>query len=144
MPASADVVRRKLATVREAVERLRAGLPVTIEALAADGFRQWAIERGLQVAAEALFDAGTHILVGEFAEAVDEYRRVPERLAARGVLSTATAARLRSLSGFRNVLVHEYAAIDRDRLIAGLARLGDFEAFVADVEAWLSDHRVAP
>ena len=136
MPARAEVVWRKLQAVREAVERLRAQLPITVERLAQDGILEWAVERGLQVAAEALFDAGNHILAGEFSEAADEYARIPERLAAHGVIAPATAGRLRSLSGFRNLLVHDYAVVDRARLVAGLGRLEDFNAFVADVEAW--------
>src|SRR5207253_1146037 len=71
------------------------------------------------------------------ADAADEYGQIPARLAAHGVLTAATASRLTSLAGFRNVLVHDYAAIDLQRLVEGLARLGDFDAFVADVEGWL-------
>ena len=138
MPVRADVVRRKLATIRESVERLRTRLPVSVEDLRHDGLLEWAVERGLQIAAEALFDAGNHILAGEFSDAADEYAQIPDRLVARGVLSAATAARLRSLSGFRNVLVHDYAAVDLARLVEGLGRLDDFDAFVADVEHWLS------
>jgi uncharacterized protein YutE (UPF0331/DUF86 family) len=33
--------------------------------------------------------------------------------------------------------VHEYADIDLKRVHAVLGRLGDFDAFVADVERWL-------
>ena len=77
------------------------------------------------------------MLVGEFQEAPDEYREIPPRLVARGVLSSATTARLESLAGFRNVLVHDYATVDVRRVHAGLARLDDFDAFVADVESWL-------
>jgi len=36
------------------------------------------------------------------------------------------------------VLVHDYARVDVGRVHAGLARLDDFEAFVADVETWLA------
>jgi len=53
------------------------------------------------------------------------------------VLSSTTTSRLKGLAGFRNVLVHEYAEIDLRRVHAGLERLGDFDAFVADVEQWL-------
>ena len=83
-------------------------------------------------------DAGAHILAGEFREPTDEYREIPERLLARGVISTETTRRLASLSGFRNILVHEYAEIDLGRVALGLGRLGDIEAFVADVEGWLA------
>jgi uncharacterized protein YutE (UPF0331/DUF86 family) len=98
---------------------------------------QWAVERGLQVASEALFDAGNHVLAGAFAETADRYADVPVRLVARGVLAPATGARLRGLAGFRNVLVHDYAAVDLARVAAGCARLEDLDAFVRDVELWL-------
>jgi uncharacterized protein YutE (UPF0331/DUF86 family) len=103
-----------------------------------DVMLRWAVEHGLHIAAEALFDTGNHILSGEFREAVDEYREIPPRLVARGVLSPGTAQRLESLAGFRNVRVHEYATVDVRRVHAGLGRLDDFEAFVADVESWLA------
>jgi uncharacterized protein YutE (UPF0331/DUF86 family) len=50
------------------------------------------------------------------------------------MLSAITAERLKSVAGFRNVLVHDYADIDLRRLHAGLERLGNF---IADVEGWL-------
>ena len=137
MTVEPDVVRRKLLEINEATGYLRAWRPVTLARLESDQQLRWAVERGLQVAAEALFDAGAHVLAAEFQEAVDEYRQIPTRLLARGVLSVATAERLKGLAGFRNVLVHEYADIDPHRLVAGLDRLGDFDAFVADVERWL-------
>jgi uncharacterized protein YutE (UPF0331/DUF86 family) len=137
MTVEPDVVRRKLLEINEAVSHLRAWLPVGVERLETDQQLRWAVERGLQVAAEALFDAGAHVLAAEFQEAVDEYRQIPKRLLARGVLSAATTERLKGLAGFRNVLVHEYADIDPNRLVTGLDRLGDFDAFVSDVERWL-------
>lgn len=137
MTVEPDVVRRKLLEIDEASAHLRAWSPVTVAQLESDQQLRWAVERGLQVAAEALFDAGAHVLAAEFQEAVDEYRQVPPRLLARGVLSAETAGRLKGLAGFRNVLVHDYADIDPRRLVVGLERLGDFDAFVADVERWL-------
>jgi uncharacterized protein YutE (UPF0331/DUF86 family) len=137
MALSAEVVRKKLLQIDQATSRLRSWLPVTLKTLETDQKLQWAIERGLQVAAETLFDTGNHILASEFQESVDQYRQVPTRLVARGVLTQATAERLSSLSGFRNVLVHDYAEIDLAKIHAGLDRLDDFDAFVADVERWL-------
>lgn len=60
------------------------------------------------------------------------------RLLGRGVISAETARRLESLSGFRNILVHEYAGIDLGRVVLGLSRLDDVESFVADVADWLA------
>ncbi len=138
MPVRPEVIRSKLLAIAEAVSRVASWLPITVDRLQHDVMLRWAVEHGLHIAAEALFDAGTHILAGEFHERPDEYREIPPRLFARGVISNATAKRLESLAGFRNVLVHDYATIDIGRLHAGLGRLEDFEAFVADVEEWLS------
>lgn len=138
MPLRAEVVRRKLLEIEEAVGQLRAWLPITVEAMRQDRKLQWAIQHGLLIAAEALFHARTHILAGEFRESTDEYREIPERLLGRGVISAETARRLESLSGFRNILVHEYAGIDLGRVVLGLSRLDDVESFVADVADWLA------
>lgn len=137
MVIRAEVVRRKLQEIEEAVAYLRSW-DVRQEMLAQNRQLRWAVERGLQVAAEALFDTGAHILAAEFQETVDEYREIPTRLLARGVISAATAERLKGLAGFRNVLVHDYAEIDVSRVLAGVERLGDFDAFVADVAGFLS------
>jgi len=138
VPIGPEVVRSKLHDIGEAVSRLRSWLPITTDRLEQDGMLRWAVEHGLHIAAEAVFAAGNHILAGEFQEAADEYREIPPRLVARGVLGASTAKRLESLAGFRNVLVHDYATVDVRRVHAGLARLDDFEAFVADVETWLA------
>lgn len=137
MTVDPNVVRRKLLEIVEASTHLHSWLPITVAQLETDQRLQWAVERGLQVAAEAPFDAGTHILAAEFGETVDEYRQIPQRLLVRGVLSAEVAERLKGLAGFRNVLVHEYARIDLQRVHAGLDRLADLDAFVADVERWL-------
>lgn len=137
MTVEPDVVRRKLLEIEAAIAHLRAWSPVTVAQLEADQRLRWAVERGLQIASEALFDAGAHILAAEFRETADEYREIPTSLAARGVISAATARALEGLAGFRNVLVHDYADVDLERVVAGLHRLGDFEAFVADVARWL-------
>jgi uncharacterized protein YutE (UPF0331/DUF86 family) len=138
VPVRPEVVRSKLLDIGEAIGRLRSWLPISVDRLEQDIMLRWAVEHGLHLAAEALFDTGNHILAGEFQEAPDEYREIPPRLAAQGVISRDTAKRLESLAGFRNVLVHDYATVDLRRVHAGLGRLDDFEAFVADVEGWLS------
>ena len=133
-----DVIRRKLLDITTAVAHLRGWLPVTRERLERDQQLRWAVERGLHVAAEGLFDTGAYILTSEFQEAVDEYAQIAVALQARGVLRDATAKRLKGLAGFRNILVHEYARIDLDRIVVGLERLDDLSAFVEDIEAWLT------
>ena len=86
----------------------------------------------------ALLDAGAHILSGRFKETPAEYADVVPRLAARGVLDAALAERLAQVSGFRNLLVHEYAAVDFGLVHDKLQRLDDLLAFAAALERWLA------
>ena len=43
------------------------------------------------------------------------------------------------MAGLRNILVHEYVAVDLDRLIAFLDHLDDFTAFANSVDGRLDD-----
>ena len=99
MPVHAEIVRKRLLDIGESQGRLRSWLPVTVERLESDLMLQWAVEHGLQIAAEAFFDVGSHILGGEFHESVDEYRDIPGRLRAHSVLSEATGQTARRARG---------------------------------------------
>jgi uncharacterized protein YutE (UPF0331/DUF86 family) len=58
VPARPEVVRRKLLDIGETVGHLRSLLPITVERLERDVTLRWAVEHGLHLAAESLFDAG--------------------------------------------------------------------------------------
>ncbi|MGH9138239.1 MAG: type VII toxin-antitoxin system HepT family RNase toxin [Acidimicrobiales bacterium] len=58
-------------------------------------------------------------------------------LGRHGVLERQLADRLVRAVGFRNLLVHRYVEIDDDRVVAFLDELGDLDAFVEEVAAWL-------
>lgn len=128
-----EVLRERIALLRETVERLR-GLAAQGVASPID---EWAAERGLQIAAQSLFDIGNHVLSGGFGERPAEYAAVPGMLTAHGVINAALEARLQGLAGFRNLLVHDYVRVDPARVREFLVeRLGDFEAFASAVEVW--------
>ena len=59
-------------------------------------------------------------------------------LGRHGVLDDDLARRLGSAVGFRNVLVHEYAEVDDDLVVANLDDVGDLEAFVSATAGWLT------
>lgn len=129
-----EVVREKIAALREAVARLRRLQSRDPN----DEVIGWATERGLQVAAQMLFDAGNHILAGAFSERAPDYASVPDLLQRHDVIASDLQARLGGLAGFRNLLVHDYARIDAERVRGLLAtRIADFEAFADALEAWL-------
>lgn len=56
------------------------------------------------------------------------------------MVSTDVAGAVAGAAGFRNILVHGYAAVDDDMVVAFLDRLDDLAAFVAGVSSWADDH----
>lgn len=64
-------------------------------------------------------------------------------LAAHDVVAVATAEPVAMAMGLRNLLVHQYAEIDDDRVVANPDRLGEIEQFVREVAAWL-ERRTEP
>ena len=62
-------------------------------------------------------------------------------LARNGVLTADEAGRLARAAGFRNVLVHQYAEVDDDVVVAYLDHLGDIDAFVTQVTGWMATQR---
>ena len=57
-----------------------------------------------------------------------------------GVLPADFARHLAPLAGFRNILVHEYLAVDWDEVYRALHRLEDLGRFAESVRRWLA-HR---
>jgi uncharacterized protein YutE (UPF0331/DUF86 family) len=98
---------------------------------------QWAAAYGLQVTVQALLDAGAHVLGGSFQEVPGDYGEIVPLLARHGVLGAELAQQLSGVSGFRNILVHEYGAVDFALVHDKLQRLDDLREFAAALERWL-------
>jgi len=59
-------------------------------------------------------------------------------LARQGVITAELAEVLARTVGFRNVLVHGYAEVDDDLVVAQLDRVDRLEGFVAAVARWIT------
>jgi uncharacterized protein YutE (UPF0331/DUF86 family) len=134
-----EVVRERLLRLEEVVSRLEE-LAQPGATASGSGFRDaWAAERGLQLAAEIVFDVGNHILSAHFGVSAQDYEDIIAQLGVHGVIDPGLRARLKGLGGFRNVLVHGYLRIDPERvaehLRAGPPRFADF---ARAVRAWLA------
>jgi uncharacterized protein YutE (UPF0331/DUF86 family) len=134
-----DVIARRLLSLSETLERLRAVRDqVNADLLAADPMLQAAVERWLQVAIEACIDLAYHIIADRGWAPPDSARGAFEQLAAQGLISSELAKRLGRAAGMRNILVHDYVRVDRDILIRGIgAALTDLPAFGAMVGSLL-------
>jgi len=134
-----EAIRARLLKLEEIVSRLEQFAASS----AKDPVDDWAVERGLQLAAEVAFDVGNHILSSHFGVSAQDYEDILEQLAAREVLPRGLRGRLKGLGGFRNVLVHDYLRLDPDLVAEMLARAPtDFSDYASAVRAWLAreDH----
>lgn len=107
----------------------------------ADDWRTWAlVERHLHLVLECAIDVGEMVIAAEGWERPEENRDVFRILGERGVLPGDLPARLVPAAGLRNLLVHQYDALDRGRLRAALfASLADVDAFARAIEAHLRE-----
>ena len=71
-----ETVRERLAFVRGNLHDLSAAASLPRQLFLADRKEQWAAAYGLQITAQALLDAGAHILSGHFKEAPKEYGEI--------------------------------------------------------------------
>ncbi len=135
-----EVVRERLRKLREIVSNLESLQQIPRRELVASFRNYWLAERGLQLAAESVFDIGNHVLAGRFDFSPPTYEEIPQMLFERKVISKDLRDRLRGLGGFRNILVHGYLDVDHT-LLYGFLRdeLGCFQAFADEIEAFLDE-----
>jgi uncharacterized protein YutE (UPF0331/DUF86 family) len=61
------------------------------------------------------------------------------------VISDSLGTRLDGLSGFRNILVHDYMALNRDLVLDNLLKAPqDFTDFMTEIRDWLEEQGLSP
>ncbi len=86
---------------------------------------------------EGCVDVAHHIAASEQWGAPDTNAAAFALLADHGVIDAGLVRRMARAVGFRNVLVHQYAVVDDERVIASLDELDDLRRFVHQVSAWM-------
>lgn len=129
------VVSARIAKIREYLALLRKIRGMADERhFVADPLVYGNAERYLQLAIQAVLDISHHIVADRNLALPVDSQSLFELLARQKVVSRRLAGKLASMAGFRNVLVHEYLAIDRRRVYRALTtELRDFESFIRAV-----------
>jgi uncharacterized protein YutE (UPF0331/DUF86 family) len=117
MTVRPEVILSRLAHLARALIQLERLLRLP-ESERRDPLNVLALERALQLAAEAIFDIGHHVLAGRGHAIAAHYREVLPALSEAGALPRAVAVGLEGLAGLRNLLVHGCADVDPVRLWA--------------------------
>jgi uncharacterized protein YutE (UPF0331/DUF86 family) len=101
-------------------------------------------ERNFEVAAQCVIDIAMRIISLEGAPRTTDGAEAIRRLAELGVLPPDFARDLAPISGFRNILVHEYLDIDWEIVHRQFSNLGQLRFFAARVRDWLTADRGTP
>lgn len=98
----------------------------------------WTVEHGLQVAIQNILDIGVHILAAQSKPDWEDYTEVIDKLGKNDIIPVEFAQKIRGMASFRNILVHEYATIDLEKLHQILNNnLVDFEKFIKYIISYL-------
>ncbi len=129
-----DRILTKLDELEGCLTELRAVRPATFEAYMRSPEKRRATERLLQIVVQCALDI-CHVLVSGLRLGLPaEEEDLIDKLSSAEVLSPSVTRALRSMKGFRNILVHEYGAIDNALVFkAATSRVDDFAAFKAEV-----------
>lgn len=133
----AMVVARKLAAMREHLDRVRRRRPEALEDLRTDVDRQDALAMSLLVVVQESLDLAFHLVTDEGWGMPASYAESFEILAQRGVLDAELASALAAAARLRNRIAHGYASVDIEKLWAELpAGIAAFDKFAAALARW--------
>jgi uncharacterized protein YutE (UPF0331/DUF86 family) len=133
LKADADIVLAKASTVRKCLATIR-----RLKAADAPQIERWIVQDvvvlNLQRAAQACLDLATHLITANSWELPRSAHHAVGILEEAGVIGREQAAVMGGVMGFRNIAVHDYAALDPAIVDAIVARhLPDLEQFVDSV-----------
>lgn len=94
-----------------------------------DKKKEWALRYGLLESIQIVIDLSCHLAVHHNLGNAETYSDCIELLGQFDIIDEELEERLLSMAGLRNILVHEYVAVDVDRLVSFLDHLDDFTAF---------------
>jgi len=98
-----------------------------------------ALERDLSLHNDVLFSLLMVDIAGELAarrgDRFEDYTEAVQRLARDSAFPADLVAELEPIPGFRNVVIHEYVALDLARVVEALDRLESIEQFMEVVRS---------
>ena len=125
-----ELVLRKVAALEGYLTELDEFRHITVEAYRADRKTQRIVERTLHLAIETCLDLAEHLIADRRLRVPASHAEAFEILREAGLITDPLAASLMQMARFRNILVHDYARIDAERVVRILAAdLGDLGGF---------------
>ena len=125
------VLKKKLQELNQYLEELDSYKDIPLDELNASIGKQWMVCHGLQLSIQSLIDIGNHLLAATGENQVEDYVDIIDRLGEKDIVPAEFARSIRGMVGLRNILVHEYARLDMQKVYHILQnRLNDFHLFI--------------
>ena len=128
-----DIVLNKVDMISRCIKRIHdvyEGNPANLD----DYTKQDSIILNLQRACEASIDLAMHIVAYKRLGLPQNSQDSFELLCQGGIISDDTAARLKRMTGFRNIAVHDYQLIQLKIVVKIIENhLHDFEQFIREI-----------
>lgn len=110
------VLAKKLAAIRDAVARIREVLPASEQEFVQNRTAREVVILNFFVGLQEAIALATHWLADEGWDVPQSYGQAFAVLADRGILEGNLAQRLSAASGLRNLIAHQYGAVDAGRI----------------------------
>ncbi|MCZ7357813.1 MAG: DUF86 domain-containing protein [Candidatus Methanoperedens sp.] len=126
-----EIIRTKIEEIRESLELIRENLPDSFETFASLGLVKDGMYKRIEFSIENVFDICAIINTDLRLGIPQSDGEIVEILLRNGVIDSEMKEKLKSMKGFRNIIVHRYGGID-DRLSYEFfnEKLGDFDEFI--------------
>jgi uncharacterized protein YutE (UPF0331/DUF86 family) len=111
-----DVLLNKFASIEKCIKRINDEYIACAGDIGNDILRQDSIVLNLERACEQCFDMGQRVIREKKLDLAKEYRDIFLILAKNKIIPKDLSESLQKMVGFRNLAIHEYTAIDIERL----------------------------
>ena len=117
-----SIIKAKMISIENNLGRLKEKQSIALEKLKNDKDVQDIILHNLQLAIQGCIDIASHIISDEGWQLPDTLAGLFEILRQHGVITVELQDNLKKMVGFRNIIIHEYGAIDLDKVYTILTR----------------------
>ncbi|MEK9159234.1 MAG: DUF86 domain-containing protein [Patescibacteria group bacterium] len=113
---AAHVLENKISTVRKYLLGLNAFQTYSKEEILSDDMKLRALERQLYLLTQSTIDLAEAVLSKKRLRKPMTYKENFEVLSEAGLISKVLLEKMINMAGFRNILAHQYVALDNDKL----------------------------
>lgn len=128
-----ELIENRLLKLEQILRKLHTLSNVSLEEYEKSEALQDRVERNLQIAAQICIDIGSHIIADRGYRPPAGYADIFAVLYEEGILDRVLADTMKKITGFRNILVHDYLKIDNRIVYKALKNLGDFKKFAETI-----------